>query len=141
MREIKFRCWGKNLKIMRPIHGLYLDDKDVSYSISDETTNVTYASFDEVKIMQYIGLKDINGKEIYEGDILHFVIVTPIGYEDYDGQWIDITPKVENGIVVFKDGCFQLKTKDNEPIPFLTLYRERFEVIGNIYENPGLLKD
>ncbi len=82
------------------------------------TINTKYA----IVLMQYTGLKDKNGKEIYEGDIL----------KDEEGAW-----------VVFydaKDASFALRPiEDKNDTLFYTLEGD-FEIIGNIYENGELLK-
>ena len=103
MREIKFRAWDKNEKIMIPADEFYF-----SY-----------------EMMQYTGLKDKNGKEIYEGDILKIKI------ETMSQEWQEIV-KYKSGYFTgvmreTMDGCQQ------ENI-------ENMEVIGNIYENPELIK-
>lgn len=75
--------------------------------------------------MQYTGLHDKNGKEIYEGDIV--LITRPC--------------ILEKGEVKFINGCFAIKSKDT----LLMLYQceinnFKLEIIGNIYDNPNLLE-
>ncbi len=69
--------------------------------------------------MQYTGLKDKNGKEIYEGDVL-------------SGRYI----------VEYKNDCFvvQEHTNDWSSVHYVLHHNPEMEVIGNIYENPELLK-
>lgn len=69
----------------------------------------------ECKIMQFTGLKDKNGKEIFEGDIIRF------------GQCEEI--------VIFDDGCFRLQSDGNE----LSHYNKRCMVVGDIHANPELI--
>jgi uncharacterized phage protein (TIGR01671 family) len=72
-------------------------------------------------VMQFTGLHDKNGVEIYEGDIL---------------QLDDLLVPVE-----FDDGCFQIKTSTNQGASQLMQMRaKRFTIAGNIYQNPELLE-
>jgi len=76
----------------------------------------------EPTLMQYTGLKDKNGKEIYEGDIVNS------WYEEYNTGGIG--SEFKKHIVEFKMGAFTNCINTYKPI----------EVIGNIYENPELLE-
>ena len=101
MREIKFRAWDKKHKKM--YHG---GDIRTALAFPDEDT----------EIMQYTGLKDKNGKEIYEGDIIKY----PHGEVPY-------------GPVKWTGNGFWVK----EPSEYTHMPHDR-EIIGNIYENPEL---
>jgi len=88
----------------------------------------------DVELIQYTGVKDKNGKEIYEGDI---VKLTGVAGEEGVGE------------VIFdkKNASFRIKTIENEnKIDFwgfyqlLSVFRVKIEVIGNIFENPELLE-
>lgn len=74
-REIKFRAWDKSCNKMRGISGL----QDCFSLRSDGVCNEDYV------LMQYTGLKDINGKEIYECDVLEFPFEKGIAYVINDG--------------------------------------------------------
>lgn len=132
-REIKFRAWDKDSKIMKNIEFISLplnkpNGKDIC-ATDLEDNDISEWIYD-YKLMQYTGLKDKNGVEIYEGDI--------VSSEDYI-----------IGEVIYGDdscnysGCWLVKTKRNQML--LNDYRDEFgaymQVIGNIYETPHLLED
>lgn len=112
-RIIKFRRWHKDLKDM-----IYSD------KLSDFFSKVeSYPPIYEV--MQFTGLVDKNGKEIYEGDIV---------------KWF-VNNLIREGIVEYIDnyGGYDMKNfKDNYHVCCDWL-RGEYEVIGNVYENPELL--
>ena len=99
MREIKFRAWDKSKK------------KIVDVVMIDFSKNISM-----VELMQFTGLYDKNGKEIYEGDIVE----TPFGI----------------GRVFDRLGCWFVETQ-KELGYFASC---DLEVIGNLYENPELLE-
>lgn len=118
-REIKFRAWDKISKTMdywQPFK--YFDN-----SLVDPDSKAVET------IMQYTGLKDKNGKEIYEGDIL-----------DINDQYNLIGSDIYE--VVFSDGAFRIDGAELAILhnsPGCDALGEDTEVIGNIYENPELL--
>lgn len=126
-REIKFRAWDT-------------ETKEMSYDyLSKHWLRVCIES-PYVELMQYTGLKDKNGREIYEGDILTSVEYPfqDEGKYNYHGviEWIDeeasfyMTKRLANPE---KRG---MSNGISQPIESI----EEFEVIGNIYENPELLE-
>lgn len=84
--------------------------------------------YNEAILMQYTGLKDKNGKEIFEGDICVLDYSLYDEYEDED----EFGNEKFKFVVEFEDGSFWNWCED--------LTSDRCEVIGNIYENPNLLK-
>lgn len=130
-REIKFRAWEKNRKEMLEVLGVFFDVGTIKHKplkIKGNTNpfNEGYPNtyFRDIEVMQYTGLKDKNGKEIYEGDIVEF----PIGNGDLIKQQ-----------VVFQRGAFTTESGRMWGYEKDTLYLGWYEVIGNIYENPELL--
>ena len=112
-REIKFRAWDKKRSIMD--FGYFTPSDFWGDGQMHESPIKDFEPEDFVW-MQYTGLKDKNGKEIYEGDVI----------EDSIG----------NTVVIFKDGAFRI---DIAFYPTLGDYNYSCSVLGNIYENPELL--
>lgn len=136
-RIIKFRVWDKDFKKMHicgeDVHDeitfTYQDNKAYYYNLQNGEGSLSEDS--TYVLMQYTGLKDKNGKEIYEGDVvaINFKRACKRGkavikYEDKYAQFI-ITNTSE---IIHED----------EPLGDYQM--ENFEVIGNIYDNPELLE-
>ena len=134
MREIKFRAWLKEEKKMVNVETIDFTDKSIQYLEKNEFINaylLRRVSFDDVELMQYTGVKDKNGKEIYEGDIIKYKF-------PYDTRLKHISP------VKFleTEASFGIKDRYGNEIPLYTISANNyFEVIGNIYENKNLLEE
>lgn len=130
MRDIRFRAWDTTNKEMHYSIGLPSDMK------LNESIKVVQAG--GWILMQYTGLKDKNGKEIYEGDILATSNSDP-EYDIWDKEehgYISVYWNEETaGFSCRGDWTPDLDGKDE------SIYSMEFvEVIGNIYENKDLLK-
>lgn len=129
MREIKFK--GKRIDNREWVYGDLLQGCELCCEISDcNSIDGTRYEIDENTIGQYTCLKDKNGVEIYEGDIVKIndeIIAKVIWDKDYLGYFLYADEK--NGIDYFENG--------EQP---LYDYWGSIEVIGNIYDNPELLE-
>jgi uncharacterized phage protein (TIGR01671 family) len=123
MREIKFRAWDKVDQRMWDVHR-FGHSQLVEVCKNGEASDMALGR-NECALMQYTGLKDKNGVEIYEGDIIQsneFMASIEHGWST-DGEygWLVCTPQQK----------YLLSTADK--------HDKQYEVIGNIYENPELL--
>ena len=123
MREIKFRAWHKEKKIMGEVLGIDILHKEIFFS-NEDVDCYEHTDFKDVELMQYTGLKDMREKEIYEGDIV------TLHNSEYK-----VIFNTEEARFVLRNDEFEMN------IPFTNNNNKRMEVIGNIYENPELIKE
>lgn len=110
MREIKFRAWHKN-------------NKSMCQNVTTDLLDRDYLEF-----MEFTGLKDENGKEIYEGDI---VVYHDIPEDDYkDDCYV-------SGEIIFTSAKFLITGELEDDLIEL---HDDIKVIGNVYENKELLE-
>ena len=122
MREIKFRAWVKDGKEIVDVEEIDFMNKVINYIYNDYKNNeqeIIGAYFEDIELLEYSGLKDMKGKEIYEGDIL---------FESSSEEYFK---------VIFENGSFRAEV--DEYSLDLEDYARICEVVGNIYENPELL--
>lgn len=123
----KFRAWDKNVKVLRPVDFIDLQKQIATYHISDLT--LAASPVKNIVLMQSTGLKDKNGVEIFEGDI-----VKPVSF----ASWIGVVKySSENAAYILDDHNNEFIRSENV---YLSQFNEGLEIIGNIYENPELME-
>lgn len=144
MREIKFRAWGKESKCMYHADGKQFGFEfrgDGKWGFCDYGTSCIYATEENSVLMQFTGLKDKNGKEIYEGDI-----VKTDGSMNFGNRFAQ--PDAMREILMLESGFTGVKDSFGKEHPSALCNWDNYtlwniqgslEVIGNIYENPELL--
>lgn len=122
MRQIKFRAWVK---------GHWAEESyetPMIYDYQDDVLSEScgWADEENFKIMQFTGLLDKNGKEIYEGDVIKGTLTIA----EENNMCYDFI-----GAIIYEAPAF---VTDNSDFP-LNIY-DSLEILGNIYENPELLE-
>lgn len=118
----KFRAYDKKTKKVRDV--LVIDWLNGLVDLSEG--NIDYDIENDVILMQSTGLKDKNGVEIFEGDVLYY-----IPFESH----------INDSIVVFEKGSFCKKMLRNGKLTSVRFIdSEEYEVIGNVWDNPELLE-
>lgn len=148
-REIKFRAYRKSTQNICNVLSIDFEKEWVLLSDGDEE------DISAVELMQYTGLHDKNGREIYEGDIVRYHMTRSFG-EHYDpvtlgfiGTDWDIDADIIGKVSIWpSNGVMMTKIVTNDPDMFSKQYpvpkrwhvTQDCKVIGNIYENPELLE-
>lgn len=139
MRDYKFRGFTVNEEKFKNgkdgwIYGNLSVLDDGTVDIQDINDNNWFKAVNPESVGQYTGLKDRNGKEIYEGDIIYC--------EQYiGGNWVE--HYIEKGYVCFNDGEFGLYRKQGyyQSLYKFKEYDYEFAIIGNIIDNKDLLEE
>lgn len=133
MREIKFRAWHKGNESFRQ-KATMLYDRTPGDCLRwlNEGQNIA-------QVMQYTGLKDKNGKEIYEGDILNHITYV---HSDVGRTGVVCFDQVQCIYKLVPIDCYEINAGNGTFTGFAFDRRIAWEseVIGNIYENPELIK-
>jgi uncharacterized phage protein (TIGR01671 family) len=137
MRKIKFRAWSKQHKEMLDVREIgFKQNGGIEFVILIKPRQINergdigfefpkkYIDGNSLKLMQYTGLKDKNGKEVYEGDIVYFGFTGLVYYDKKKAQYrVDIEEGRSAELTLVQNGECYVK------------------VIGNKYENPELLEE
>lgn len=124
----KFRAWDKEFKEMVHVNALVFDEQVIKATY--QNGNIVKEDVKNYELMQSTGLKDKNGKEIFEGDIL--------AIETYEGILnVNIFWDRKHALFMFESKKYNEKDLLAELVEDNTY---PFEIAGNIYENPELLE-
>ena len=127
----KFRAWREDIEVMEDVRELVWDNNGLKKQTGEQFLNIvgfrefeSYTGAGDLKnvvLMQFTGLTDVNGVEIYEGDI--------------------ITTDIDSirGTLIYRYGCFQVKYGHEKYESLINISYP--EVIGNIYQHKHLLKE
>lgn len=124
MKEFKMKAWLKKEKKMVAIIGIDFNYEYIRYTEDDNLFNSDYktAEFKDIELLQFSGVKDKAGQELYEADVIKFNdgvddIYGLISYDDEDGTYR----------VSYENITEHLSDREGD-----------FEIVGNIFENPDL---
>ena len=135
MRQIIFR--GYNLKNKKWLYGYYLVNRGQHFICPEGIQNplASWEDFmvEEESVGEWTGLKDKNGKEIWEGDIVGFLISLFYELDDDDDEFV--TAKIS-----FTYGSFAVIYRGGIEKIFLQDLCDEIEVVGNTYQNKEILK-
>lgn len=133
MRKIKFRAWDKSRKEMEYINNMYWFEEN---GVDDINNNVF------LDFMQYTGLKDMNGKEIFEGDILTSKEYPFQDDGEYNYHGVVEWGEEEAAYYLTKHLANKNRRGISHGISEMLGQEDMstFEIIGNIYENPELME-
>lgn len=138
MREIKFRAWD-NVAFQMYYPG---EEDNIVFTLEDNGIVATdiiqeeeeFQTLHHLEYMQFTGLHDRNGKEIYENDVIQTEKMRYNVHGSYEGV------ELVYGIVKFDNGQFVIKYEEDgsKPINFGSAYHE---IVGNIHEHPNLKEE
>lgn len=141
MREIKYRAYIKTLDMILDVYRINFDVKTIELRVGEDEyfhNDLMEYDFSEIQLMQSTGLVDKKEVEIYEGDIIRYTFDSP-----------EQTYATENGLKIRTGQIFWSEWRSSFAVGKRNLNTDvfryvrngnRVEVIGNIYENPELLK-
>ena len=130
----KYRVWHHELGRLMSVKCMFFQDSEIEeFELNDALMNDYITAYpDEIELMQSTGLKDKNGKEIFEGDVLELKDCgETIG--NVKVYWDDSLALFQLDAIIVDEKAPIYKVVDDEDYSYI--------VVGNIYENPELLED
>ena len=125
----RYRAWDNWRERMSVVDRIYIDTKGVR--LYDDFGEY-WRDFNDVKLMQSTGLKDKNGKEIFEGDILKVA--------NNDSSWFEVVKyDRDKAMFISKEVNLKYEVPETPLYDLFSLYLFKVKVIGNIWENRDLL--
>lgn len=134
MREIEFKAYIKDIKKVVDVLDIDFLQETISF-LNPQDTKYSYRKFEQIELMQYIGIKDKNEKEIYEGDLLMDCNNNKIYRVDWATTWYSYQLVTVN--TAKEEHCCIWPNGGKETGYFLSDLKR----IGNIYENPEPLQE
>ena len=133
----KFRAWDKKTETIQEVESISFKEKklvigqgNVAWFNSDYIRN-----FDDIELMQSTGLKDKNGVEIFEGDVVLFSVSDGFNHLDHEKAIVQAS-ECHSGLV-----CKLVDLDLEYRIYYDPVFHTDYEVIGNIWENSELLEE
>lgn len=143
MREIKLRAWIDK-QMLYPDNKFHFIAMGKVFKLDPHIKENRYYSLDAKPIvMQFTGLTDKNGKDIYEGDIVRILYTDWVSKSDSDTRTLEeyLNDKAIKGVVKFKSRMYLLMSIPNDSKMSIHCGQHGFiEVIGDIHTTPELLK-
>lgn len=132
----KFRVWDKQTETIQKIESISFKEKKlVVAQQSIAWFNADYIrNFDDIELMQSTGLKDKNGVEIFEGDVVFLSVRDGFDHLDHEKAIVQAS-ECHSGLV-----CKLIDFDLEYRIYYAPVFHTEYEVIGNVYENPELLE-
>ncbi len=145
MREHKYRIYIKSLNTIEDVKRLIFGDRTetIGQVVEVETYNgdkyFYLDKLEEVKLLEWTGLKDKNGDCIYEGDVVEYFTMFGFDCENED-YYNSRTKQKTRGVVRYEDGSYHPREYYNQiDDGYYSVRLFDFEIIGNKYKNKELL--